>query len=98
MTKCTGSPLRRVPPTRPAARFRSTRMTKSVLLAGESWTSMSTHIKGFDQFPTVTYHNGAAIFLDIFKDSDYVVTHMPSHEAHKPSPPPLAAFPPYTPI
>src|SRR5260370_9951867 len=58
-------------------------MTKSVLLAGESWTSMSTHTKGFDQFPTVTYHNGAAIFLDIFKDSDYVVTHMPSHEAQE---------------
>ena len=58
-------------------------MTKSVLLAGESWTSMSTHIKGFDQFPTVTYQNGATIFLDIFKDSDYAITHMPSHEAQE---------------
>ena len=32
---------------------------KKVLLAGESWVSTATHIKGFDQFPTVTYHTGA---------------------------------------
>ena len=32
---------------------------KKILLAGESWVSTATHIKGFDQFPTVTYHTGA---------------------------------------
>ena len=58
-------------------------MTQSVLLAGESWTSTSTHIKGFDQFPTVTYHNGATLFLDALKDSRYAITHMPSHEAQE---------------
>jgi len=56
---------------------------RSVLLAGESWTSTATHIKGFDQFPTVTYHNGAKIFLGAFKDSEFVITHMPSHEAQE---------------
>ncbi|MCF5396692.1 hypothetical protein GIV98_18755, partial [Pseudomonas syringae] len=32
-------------------------MKQSVLLAGESWVSTSTHIKGFDQFDSVTAHN-----------------------------------------
>jgi hypothetical protein len=36
---------------------------KTVLLAGESWVSTATHIKGFDQFPTVTYHTGSDEFL-----------------------------------
>jgi uncharacterized membrane protein len=61
----------------------SAQLAKPVLLAGESWTSTSTHIKGFDQFPTVTYHNGAKLFLDALKDSRYAVTHMPSHEAQE---------------
>ena len=30
-----------------------------VLLAGKSWTSTATHIKGFDQFATVSFHLGA---------------------------------------
>jgi len=55
----------------------------SILLAGESWTSTATHIKGFDQFPTVTYHNGAKLFLDALKDSRYTIRHMPSHEAQE---------------
>ena len=28
-------------------------MPKKILLVGESWTSTSTHVKGFDQFATV---------------------------------------------
>ncbi|VWB30819.1 glutamine amidotransferase [Burkholderia lata] len=58
-------------------------MKKSVLLAGETWTSTSTHVKGFDQFPTVTYHSGATAFLEWMRDSDYAITHMPSHEAQE---------------
>jgi uncharacterized membrane protein len=27
----------------------------NILLAGESWVTTATHIKGFDQFPTVTF-------------------------------------------
>lgn len=30
-----------------------------ILLAGESWVTTATHIKGFDQFATVTFHLGA---------------------------------------
>ncbi len=30
-----------------------------ILLAGESWVSTTTHIKGFDQFSTATYQLGA---------------------------------------
>jgi uncharacterized membrane protein len=58
-------------------------MSKSVLLAGESWASMSMHVKGFDQFPTATYHNGATIFLDLFRHSEFAITHMPGHEAQE---------------
>ncbi len=29
-------------------------MQKKILLVGESWTSTSTHVKGFDQFATAT--------------------------------------------
>ncbi len=50
---------------------------KKVLLAGESWVSTATHIKGFDQFPTVTYHQGADELLDALKDSAYDITFMP---------------------
>jgi uncharacterized membrane protein len=57
-------------------------MTKKVLLAGESWTSTATHVKGFDLFASVTYHTGSDQFLALFRDSpDYAVTHMPSHDA-----------------
>lgn len=56
-------------------------MKKKILLVGESWTSTATHIKGFDQFPTVTWHNGAVDFLAALADSDYAITHMAAHEA-----------------
>lgn len=56
---------------------------KKVLLAGESWVSTATHIKGFDQFPTVTYHTGADQLLDALKKTDFDVTFMPSHLAQR---------------
>ena len=31
---------------------------KKVLLAGESWMSYTTHVKGFDSFYTSTYETG----------------------------------------
>ena len=31
---------------------------KKILLAGESWTSVTTHIKGFDIFTTSRYEEG----------------------------------------
>ncbi len=59
-------------------------MTKSkVLLAGESWVSTATHIKGFDQFPTVTYHTGADELLTAMKQSPFDIDFMPAHEAQR---------------
>lgn len=54
-----------------------------ILLAGESWVSTATHIKGFDQFPTVTYHQGAEPLLDALKDSPFAVDYMPAHLAQR---------------
>jgi len=54
-----------------------------VLLAGESWISTATHIKGFDQFPTVTYHTGADELLAALKDSAFDIKFMPAHEAQR---------------
>ncbi len=34
-----------------------------VLLAGESWISQATHIKGFDEFSSTTFHTGADAFI-----------------------------------
>lgn len=56
---------------------------KKVLLAGESWVSTATHIKGFDQFPTVTYHTGADELLAALKGGAFDVTFMPAHEAQR---------------
>lgn len=39
-----------------------------ILLAGESWVSTATHIKGFDQFSTVTFHLGAEPLVEALKD------------------------------
>jgi uncharacterized membrane protein len=58
-------------------------MKKKVLLAGESWMSTATHLKGFDQFPTVTYHTGADALLESLRAGPYDVTFMPSHVAQR---------------
>ena len=36
-------------------------MKKKILLAGESWTSHTIHIKGFDSFFTSFYEEGAEL-------------------------------------
>jgi uncharacterized membrane protein len=52
-----------------------------VLLAGESWTSTATHIKGFDQFPTVSFHLGAEPLVAALADSPFDLVYMKAHEA-----------------
>jgi uncharacterized membrane protein len=54
---------------------------KRILLAGESWTSTATHIKGFDQFPTVSFHLGAEPLVAALKDSPFDLHYMKAHEA-----------------
>lgn len=68
---------------------------KKVLLAGESWVSTATHIKGFDQFPTVTYHTGADELLAALKESLFDVTFMPAHEAQRNFPQTMEALSAY---
>ena len=58
-------------------------MAKTVLLAGESWVSTATHIKGFDQFATVTYHTGSDDFLKAMAGSGFDVTVMAAHQAQR---------------
>lgn len=65
---------------------------KKVLLAGESWVSTATHIKGFDQFPTVTYHTGADELLSALKGGPYDVQFMPAHEAQRDFPQSIEAL------
>ena len=56
-------------------------MTRRILLAGESWTSTATHIKGWDQFPSVTHHRGADAFLTVLGGEPNAFTYMPCGEA-----------------
>jgi uncharacterized membrane protein len=57
--------------------------TYKVLLAGESWVTAATHIKGFDQFATVTYHLGAEPLVEALKGSRFDLRYLPSHEAQR---------------
>ncbi len=52
----------------------------SVLLVGESWISLGTHVKGFNNFPTAYYEEGLAPLAKAL-DGFARLTHMPSHLA-----------------
>lgn len=54
---------------------------KRVLLVGESWMSAATHLKGFDQFSSITFHLGAEPLVTALKDSPFELTYLPGHEA-----------------
>ena len=69
--------------------------TKSVLLAGESWVSSATHIKGFDQFSSVTFHLGAEPLVAALTGSDIDLRYMPSHDAQLNFPSTLEAISAY---
>ena len=56
-------------------------MSKKVLLAGESWMSYTTHVKGFDAFYTSTYETGEKWFREAMKAAGYEYTFLPNHEA-----------------
>ena len=53
------------------------------LLAGESWVSSSTHVKGWDFFSSSMYETGVEYLEKAFKDSDIEFIHMPGHLAAK---------------
>ena len=54
-------------------------MAKKILLAGESWTSYTVHVKGFDAFYTSAYAEGAGTLIDALKKGGYEVDYMTNH-------------------
>lgn len=56
-------------------------MAKKVLLAGESWMSFTTHVKGFDTFYTSVYETGHQFLQAAMEAGGYDFTFMPNHEA-----------------
>ena len=56
-------------------------MNKKVLLAGESWMSYTTHVKGFDSFYTSVYETGEKWLKAALEEGGYEVTFMPNHLA-----------------
>jgi len=57
-------------------------MGKKVLLAGESWMSYTTHVKGFDAFYTSTYETGEKWIKAALEKAGYEVTFLPNHMAN----------------
>ncbi len=55
-------------------------MTK-ILIAGESWTSHTIHIKGFDTFTTSKYEEGVKWFRDALEKNGIEVDYIPNHLA-----------------
>ena len=50
-----------------------------VLIAGKSWISTGTHVKGFDRFATADYRTGIAALGRALEGSNIALTHLPGH-------------------
>jgi uncharacterized membrane protein len=50
-----------------------------VLIAGESWLTQSTHVKGMDSFTTSAYVEGVEPLRRALKARGHEVTHLPAH-------------------
>lgn len=70
-------------------------MTIKVLLAGESWISTASHIKGFDQFATATYHTGADAFVSLLEKGDVKIDWIKAHDVPKDFPSTIEALSSY---
>jgi uncharacterized membrane protein len=51
-----------------------------VLVVGESWIKHTIHMKGFDQFHSTEYEEGAGVFLDSLANAGFDVTYLRAHE------------------
>lgn len=51
-----------------------------VLFVGESWIKHTIHMKGFDQFHSTEYEEGAGYFLECLADAGFDVTYIRGHE------------------
>lgn len=56
-------------------------MSKRILIAGESWTTHSIHVKGFDSFTTTEYNEGIDWVRAALEANGWSVEHLPSHNA-----------------
>ncbi|XVQ13509.1 glutamine amidotransferase [Spirillospora sp. CA-255316] len=50
-----------------------------VLIAGESWVTQSTHIKGVDHFTTSSYVVGVGPLREALRSRGHEVVHLPAH-------------------
>lgn len=50
-----------------------------VLIAGESWITQATHVKGVDSFTTCTYVEGVGPLRNALTAAGHNVTHLPAH-------------------
>jgi uncharacterized membrane protein len=50
-----------------------------ILLAGESWVTHSTHLKGFDAFHTTEYVEGAGVFIEAVRAAGHTLDYLPCH-------------------
>jgi len=57
-------------------------MARKVLIAGESWMSYTTHVKGFDSFYTAAYEEGVGFLREALQKAGYEVEHLPNHLAN----------------
>jgi uncharacterized membrane protein len=55
--------------------------TIKVLIAGESWMTYCTHVKGVDSFTIGSYGEGVIWLRSALEDGGFHVTHLPSHLA-----------------
>ena len=55
----------------------------SVLVVGESWIKHTVHLKGFDQFHTTEYEEGAGVFLAALENAGFDVTYIRAHEVSR---------------
>lgn len=58
----------------------STGQELQVLVVGESWVKHTVHLKGFDQFHTTEYEEGASGFMSALTDAGYRVEYIRAHE------------------
>ena len=54
-------------------------MAKRILLAGESWMSHTTHVKGFDTFFTAVYETGKDFLIAALEKGGYALDYIPNH-------------------
>lgn len=63
-----------------------------VLVAGESWTVVSVHTKGFDSFTTATYAEGVTSFRSAVEAAGHSVEFQPNHVAAEAFPDTVSAL------